>query len=735
VSRTAALNAGALCRADFEYLQRTRGNRFVQRLLGDAVAMPRGRAASPSRVAVQREVDLLNPKMWQFKTTDYAGKAAMFGLATLLGRISGLGDLDAPVKAYWDALVAFDRKSKVQLLQTLTDVTNAIGNWRTKYLKPPLSDEVSKAAGLVNTLELQAAEARVAVGAADFNPLDLIRKSDGIPNRITVHKQPGLGPGEAFGLPVVAAPGAATLSDKMVATIKKNAAAPLVRNDPDPPDESELYTLQPADPNAKEPGAPVKSVAGTLTAPRVVPRRIPNSIYIDNQPSIDDIRQYGFGDCYFLSTLIAVAERDPKRITDRLIQPDNGGMSVRLWQYESGGDKWTRQTITVDEKLAYTPGERELVGARFRVGPLPKTSRWYAEIANGVLSVVREAHFETALWVPLLEKAYAMFIEKFGIYGGQPERTGNAPPVVKGSGYASFNTGGQSEQVYYMYYGPELKEKPRFERTTFKSLPIYSNQTILERLLQFQTNDKLPAEHTMALTVNADKYQQLVKAKNLLEKVGAYHKHKAWKEVGLDGNDTQAFAKLQLQDGLSDEGLTKAKEKQSKGDHAGFELYFDVVADATTGFVAQHYARLTEKLRKANPDTFTELGSVSLHSNLNDFLKLCLTVTTIRAGGQREGLPKNTDRFLIAIHSYAVRKVDFNDSLGAPIKGLTVDNIGSRLIEISETQSRVTLQNPHRDNIPTGATAVGSPGVFALSLNDFLLGFDVVSSAVIPKTR
>ncbi len=61
--------------------------------------------------------------------------------------------------------------------------------------------------------------------------------------------------------------------------------------------------------------------------------------------SADDINQHQFGDCWFVSSLSAVAQKDPQFIQDGIKKNTNGTVSVRIWD-KDGNNRWV--TVTPD---------------------------------------------------------------------------------------------------------------------------------------------------------------------------------------------------------------------------------------------------------------------------------------------------------------------------------------------------------------------------------------------------
>lgn len=69
----------------------------------------------------------------------------------------------------------------------------------------------------------------------------------------------------------------------------------------------------------------------------------PTDPLFNGDVSADDINQRQFGDCWFVSSLAAVAQKDPQFIKDGIKQNPNGTISVRVWD-KSGNYQWVTMT-------------------------------------------------------------------------------------------------------------------------------------------------------------------------------------------------------------------------------------------------------------------------------------------------------------------------------------------------------------------------------------------------------
>lgn len=104
-------------------------------------------------------------------------------------------------------------------------------------------------------------------------------------------------------------------------------------------------------------------------------------------PAIGDIRQGGLGDCFFLAAVGAIVADDPSAIKNSIRDNKDGTYSVRFFK-SNGNAVW----VTVDNDL-----------------PVDKNGN--LAYAKGVDS---DGDGKLELWVPIMEKAYAAFKDKYG---------------------------------------------------------------------------------------------------------------------------------------------------------------------------------------------------------------------------------------------------------------------------------------------------------------------------------
>ncbi|WKX70244.1 C2 family cysteine protease [Streptomyces sp. XD-27] len=69
----------------------------------------------------------------------------------------------------------------------------------------------------------------------------------------------------------------------------------------------------------------------------------PSDPLFNGEPSADDINQNQFGDCWYVASLAAVAQKDPQFIKEGIKENANGTVSVRIWD-EDGNHRWVTMT-------------------------------------------------------------------------------------------------------------------------------------------------------------------------------------------------------------------------------------------------------------------------------------------------------------------------------------------------------------------------------------------------------
>jgi hypothetical protein len=222
----------------------------------------------------------------------------------------------------------------------------------------------------------------------------------------------------------------------------------------------------------------VSSFQGMRSAP-MVDQIADSSLWIDPGPKPLDVQQMGIGDCYALSTIISIVNRDPGKITGMMAGDGRGGASVTLYHRQQAppglfgiqqAPTYVAEQVAVTGELAFdrtSPGAtsvtlrdpahpeygHQIHGAQLIAGDTPRTMHWWVVVNGGTLEVHRRDIFQTARWAPLLEKAIERFSQSYGQYGhgaqiaSEGENTGS-------SGQVNID-GGWSGSTLSLFYGQE----------------------------------------------------------------------------------------------------------------------------------------------------------------------------------------------------------------------------------------------------------------------------------------
>jgi hypothetical protein len=152
-----------------------------------------------------------------------------------------------------------------------------------------------------------------------------------------------------------------------------------------------------------------------LKGTKVSYQRIEGELFGASGPKVSHIKQGGLGDCYFLAAVGSVVADDPSAIRNAMRDNGDGTYSVRF--YKNNGDAvW----IKVDADL-------------------PVDANGKLAYAKGVDS---DGDGKLELWVPLMEKAYAKFEDKYGPKDGV-------------DGYADIGAGGHARKAIQTLTGKD----------------------------------------------------------------------------------------------------------------------------------------------------------------------------------------------------------------------------------------------------------------------------------------
>jgi hypothetical protein len=133
-------------------------------------------------------------------------------------------------------------------------------------------------------------------------------------------------------------------------------------------------------------------------------------------PSSDDVKQGMAGDCYFLASMASIANAKPDLIQKMISKNDDGTFMVTFKKLAANGT-FTDVPVRVSNEIHLT-NYRDAEGKVFAASTAYATSNSDSRYVDKV-----PTHQEAAMWVPMIEKAFAKLsdggFEKIG-HGGDP---------------------------------------------------------------------------------------------------------------------------------------------------------------------------------------------------------------------------------------------------------------------------------------------------------------------------
>lgn len=446
-----------------------------------------------------------------------------------------------------------------------------------------------------------------------------------------------------------------------------------------PTSEAELVQLHAAE--VVVPGSQrVTKRYGSLAKPFGYEELALDPLFIGGSPQVEDVQQGGLGSCYLLADLLSVASQDPAHI-EGMISVQGGVAVVLFHRYDEQTKTWVPVPVAINTGLARNarnPGE--LLGSGFRIAKEPVSAAWYAELnpsGDGCeLVIARRSIHEAAMWVPLMEKAYARFSEMYGQYGGHP----NFTKVEKGggSGYDAMEGGWSSAAMRVLYGEGVADEQLDVEGGTDSTLLSHNRPGMLALLEMTRTGG---GKTTMSAS------------------------------AGSRDLPNRLFLLLGRVLAAPDD-LTSAVQVACQSASVAADVARQEGADQTP-LISR--ARV---LVKTIPHGATgDLGKV------RDVAMVLMNAGVTDATGQRS---------IYADHAYSVLQATFRDSTGAEL-AIPAADLRARLAEIDPARSDVTVRNPHRGNEPDaegdGADDGVDDGRFVLPLERFLTLFTTLDVA------
>ncbi|MEO8609096.1 MAG: hypothetical protein ABI690_14495 [Chloroflexota bacterium] len=435
------------------------------------------------------------------------------------------------------------------------------------------------------------------------------------------------------------------------------------------------------------------------------------SIYIDGKPTADDVAQTGLGDCYYLSVVSSIADKDPSRI--KQIIPDTANTdSVVVTLYFKKGSNFFQQQIVLNQQLAYPEGTN-LKGSRFKIRPADK-SIWILKEGKQGRFIEEVRLYKTALWAPLLEKAYARFAEQHGQYG-------NALKKSAIGGYDIITQGGRSGQVYSVFYGSGvtaqslLVDSPEKASTLNAKVPE-AYITGVQALLQFADRGGELKQNNQLMLLSASAsprsiFQRVVKYAETMKKSD-------FTQLGREGKaDQPELAETQL-DLLKDKLETVIRDSEHLDDDS-----IEIIKIKST---AENYSR----------SMLSFIHDGLLDKKPSPRLRHLMQLLYDMVGGEaRVNGPQK--RFIYTRHAYTVLEVNLIDNQGnkLTVNANDLDAVRAMMDKIDWLKSSVTLFNPHHGNTPnpTGKEKKRDTGKFTLWLTQFFRNFTMLHPGIVQK--
>ena len=391
-------------------------------------------------------------------------------------------------------------------------------------------------------------------------------------------------------------------------------------------------------------------------------KKTDDPLFPDGKALPEHIQQTGLGDCYLQAFLVNTAVQNPDHLKNMMF--DNGDGSVTVRYYYKSGTNWEADFVRVEKS-----------------------------IATGVSG--DKLYNDGALWAHIIEKSFAVFAGKHGMYGDAL-----APPVAKGYGAIE---GGWTYQLGGVFYGKASKEATledmAFDTDTAKMLKAnYAQIKKLFELTSSETNTYLDDDkEAVMLTASASWRSTLTRMITVSKELEG--------TVDLTSDYGKAVKdmreKLEAADTASKDPTNNGKDKmdiQEVADAVKKSSEYGVVAGAIG---KEAIANPTDSLL----NRFFEL--------LNNFKEL--------GSDSSQG-----QRYIYNHHAYSV--VDFvpKDTTGSeywPSKSDLDTKKNDVLQKLDPAKAEVILRNPHRTNTPTSNATELEPGKFSMTLEQFLVSF------------
>ena len=492
------------------------------------------------------------------------------------------------------------------------------------------------------------------------------------------------------------------------------------------PKEGQLYS------EVKDGGKPVTTTYGSLQAPFESKIGDQNSLFIAGTPWVDDVAQGQIGSCYLMAVLQTAAQSFPGGLSS--LFTDNGETAtVHFKRYDASADEWVAAPVTTGKTTIMTLNEdgdpEALHGAGYRVASHPKSSEWWTDITDTELCINLDNTYEMALWVPIIEKAYAEYTQTHGQYGGFRPRRANDSTGEDGEALSGIDMieGGYEELVMWTLFGNDIQESIRldFEDNAPGATTVSpANEPLISRLLQLDGEGLKEGETAL---LHASSWDVPV-VDNLLTYIPLVesHFHKDESTLAMLGRESGIGALgATLFGGFDDSGIMPATwylEALKKL----CEEWNDTDDDDEETAIMNQISEQCEHL--IDPELVPDLHQEDTSSTLTAFLE-------VAAQGASAG-SDNSDgqRFVYSGHAYAVFGAHFRNVEGEAI-ALSAETLTANLSKIDTMHSTVDMGNPHHSNEidlhGDGPEDGVDDGLFTMTLDQFMRGFDSIQGGIV----
>ncbi len=481
--------------------------------------------------------------------------------------------------------------------------------------------------------------------------------------------------------------------------IVTGVASPIVKKDGTAPTKEQLWVEEAG-------GTHITDQQGTVADPSTMIEAVDDSLFIDSAPDSADVRQGAVGDCFFLAVLLGLVAGDPAAITDNLSM---SGERAKMTFKRQDGANWVDVDVTVTNDLLVSTGTYDLRGAGFRVASEPEQSEWWADVVGSTLMVSRYDTFEVALWVPLIEKAYARFSEQYGKYG-----TGVAAGDAGKGGMEIIDGGGAAEDVYQIFYGGTAAnaEWPSLQYAADDTALELLNQNTraLELLLDLRDTgtDTAPGDSQQFIQVRVGEDTALTRLEGLITSVKEAQDDILW----FWETDNLSPALDGLQTDIDAYQADNATDADGDGE-----------ADNLTTLLATARAVVAPG---THPELWEQDDEHKPHRDLVEVALIAANLGTDAGPGQRT---------VYASHAYNILSVDIRGADGSALTTVNSSNVAAEAAKIDIFQSTVQIQNPHATNEPDlagdGADDGVDEGTFSFTLDQLFRNFDLLRACTV----